>query len=91
MHKGITLETDIRVSFDQLGIKFHDMMYDKSEELKALLQNILNNFDFETALKNHVEAKIRDSVCEAMTQIDLSSDLKRIIWAEIEKKLGGVV
>ena len=87
MNAIMRLESDLKISFEQLNIKFQSMLNDKRDELEKIVKNIIDNFDFEKLLKYHIEAKIKESLEKAFDEIDLSENLKIKLWNEIEKKL----
>ena len=56
----ITLQSDLKLSFEELGIKFHSMLKDNQDDLESLIRKAVDNFDFETEIKHHVNKKMHD-------------------------------
>jgi hypothetical protein len=83
----ITVESDIKLAFDQLRYKFQSILNEHSQEIETIVRNAIANFNFEEVLKAHVEGKINQGLEEAFNEIDLKESLKSKIWAEIEKKM----
>ena len=85
----INLTSDIRMEFEQLGIRFQSVLNDKQEELEAIIKRVIDNFDFETLLEVHIEEKIKEGLKRAFDGIDISDQLKIKIGNEIEKRING--
>jgi len=83
----ITLESDLRVSFDQIGIKFQSIINDHRKELEEIIKNAISNFDFKAALEWHIQKKIESGLEDAFSEISLKENMKIKIWDEIEKRL----
>ncbi len=83
----ITLTSDLRLAFDQIGIKFQSIINENRATLEQIAKNAVENFDFETVLTEHINSKINEGLEEAFNEIDLKENLKIKIWDEINKKL----
>ena len=83
----ITLKSDLRLAFDQIGFQFQSIVNENREKLEIIAKNAVENFDFETVLKEHIKSKIEQGLEEAFDEIDLKENLKIKIWDEINKKL----
>ena len=83
-----TIDSDIRISFEQLGIKFHTIMDTYKDEFDRITKEAVANFDFETAIKAHVQAKIEEGLEEAYNEISLSEPIKNKFFEALEIKLG---
>ena len=83
----ITLESDLRISFDQIGIKFQSIINDHRKELEEIIKNAVSNFDFKAALEWHIQKKIKSGLEDAFSEISLKENMKIKIWDEIEKRL----
>ena len=79
----IKLQSDLRISFDQIGIKFQSIVNDHREQLEEITRKIVEEFDFQTLLKEHIEEGLE----KAFDKIDLSENLTIEIWNEINKRL----
>ena len=85
----INLTSDIRIEFEQLGIRFQSILNNKQEELEAIIKRVIDNFDFETLLEVHIEKKIKEGLERAFDEIGVSDQLKIKIGNEIEKRING--
>jgi uncharacterized UBP type Zn finger protein len=84
---AIRVETDLKVSFEQLSIRFQDLLDEKKEELEAILKDAINNFDFKKVIQEKVSEVLTENLRTAFEGIDLSSTFKDKIWDEIEKRI----
>ena len=84
---GIRLESDLRLSFEQLGIKFQSLLDESRYQFEELCKKAIDNFDFEEVFEIHIHRCIRDGLSKAFSEIDLSEKFKVEIWNEIEKRL----
>lgn len=87
----ITLTSDLRVAFDQIGVKFMSICNENREELEAIARKAVESFDFETVITAGIHQKIRQGLEDAFSEIDLNDSMSVLIWNEINKKLGGIV
>jgi len=83
----IQIQSDIRLSFEELKISFQSILDNRRDEFKAICKNAVDNFDFEKALTNHINDKINEGLEKAFSGIDLSETLQRQIWNEIEDRM----
>jgi hypothetical protein len=83
----ITVTSDLRIAFEQMGIKVRSLLDSHKAEIDAIVKQAIDNFDFERVLTEHVQDKIRQGLSDAMYDIDLTETLKQRIWAQIETSL----
>ena len=83
----LTINSDIKVCFEQLNIKFQSLVDIHKKELETLTANAIKGFDFETAIDFHVKNKLSQGLDRAFEEIDISDKFKQIIGNEIESKL----
>lgn len=81
------IEADLRIRFEDMKVKFMEIMHEYDDEMVALCKKAIDAFDFETAFITYVHRCIDDGLEQAFQEIDLSEDFKRKIWVEIEKRL----
>ena len=84
----ITLNSDLRLSFEEMNIRFMSILDDKRDELTGILRMAMDEFDFTKAFEEHVQAKIHEGLDKAFDEIDISARLKVLIWNELERRLG---
>jgi hypothetical protein len=87
MPMGIQLHSDLRLSFEQIGIKFQSILTEYQEQFETLSRRALESFDFEKAFAEHIHGCIEDGLEKAFSEIDLSERFKIEIWHEVEKRL----
>jgi hypothetical protein len=87
MNKGIMITSDIHVSFDTLSIKFAEMLDGHKAEMEEIVKGVVDNFDFEKAITEHINYKIEAGLEKAFSSIDLSDTLRDTIWTEIERRM----
>lgn len=83
----LRLESDLKISFEQIGIKFQSIVNEERDRLEAIAKEAVENFDFENVLRMHITEKINEGLEAAFSEIDLKENLKIKIWGEINKKL----
>lgn len=83
----ITISSDLRLSFEQLGIKFQRILTEHQEELEVLTKKAVESFDFEGVLESHIHSVIQYGIERAFDDVDLSDKFRVEIWNEIEKRL----
>lgn len=82
-----TIDTDIKVRLPELSQKVRQLLMLKADDFDIIINNVIDNFDFERLLKTHIEDKIQDSISLAFQEIDLIEEMKSKIWAEINSRL----
>jgi len=85
----LTLHSNLKLCFDDLNIAFAEMLQDRQKELQKITQDIVDNFDFEQALKAHIEKKIEEGLEKAFSEVDFSDHVKAEMWDYIEKNMKG--
>ena len=81
------ITSDIRLHFDQIAASFQCILDAQNSEIDKCIKEIIQNFDFERLLTQHIEYKIKDSLAQAFDKIDITENLKSIIWNRLEKDL----
>ena len=83
----VTLETDLRLHFDQIGARFHSMCMERQEIIEGMMQEAINKFDFQSLIDDAVHTKLRHAIEKAIDDIDISESIKSMLWAELERRL----
>lgn len=83
----ITLESDLKLSLDELNIKFISMLNGHRDELEMIIDKAVESFDFEKVLTEHVHNIIEDALYKAAQEIDLTDNIKALIWSKIEENI----
>lgn len=83
----LRLESNLRLSFEEMNIRFQSIIMDHQDELDRIIKNTIKDFDFERVLTAHVNCKIQEGIDKAFKEIDVSEALKMRIWSEINKRL----
>ena len=86
----MTLTSDIRLSFEAIGVRFQSILNEKYGELEEVINNVVDNFDFEKVLTAHVNNLIEEGIEKAAENVDLSGALKDILFKEIDNRLSKV-
>ena len=84
----IHLTSDLRLNFEQLGIRFQAILNDHKDELDTILKKAVLDFDFENVVAQHAHNIIHEGLEKAFSEIDISEQLKIKIWAELERRMG---
>ena len=58
----ITLNTDIKLEFDQLRQHYMNYMDGHKEELNKIIEKAINSFDFEKVMTEYVHEAIREAL-----------------------------
>lgn len=83
----ITLQTDIKLSMEDLGVSFNRLLDDHSDELKRISREAVDSYDFETVLTKYIHEKIDKALKQHFETIHLAPDIRELIWADINKRI----
>ncbi len=82
-----TIDTDIKVRLPELSQKVRQLLTTKADEFDSIIKKVIDNFNFEGLLSEHIKDKIQDSIALAFDEINLVDTMKSKIWAEINSQL----
>lgn len=88
--RPVTLTTDLKVHFDQLGTMFQTMVANKQEELRKIMEAHLESFDFDRVLEEHIHELINRSIKKAFDNIDPSNDLECMILEKLRIRINKI-
>ncbi len=83
----ITLDSQIRISMEELNIAFSQLLNEKREELERMIKDELDSFDFEEMFRSHIRLAIERALEEAFRDIRLTDSVRTRIWNIIEKEM----
>ena len=83
----ITLNTDIKIQFDEVRTVMMQHLDGKKDELTKIVKDAIDNFNFEQVLSIKIDNLLDESLHIALDEMDFSKDIREIIFKEDEKRI----